>query len=60
MRNSFALSTSRTAIRFGGTEREACQCRQYQLAPAACELVLPTRTGFRRTRIRRPEPVAQR
>ena len=32
MRSSFALSASRTSIRFGGTDREAGQCRQYQLA----------------------------
>jgi len=33
MRSSFVLSASRTSIRFGGTDREAGQYRQYQLAP---------------------------
>ena len=33
MWSSFALSASRTSIRFGGTDRETGQCRQYQLAP---------------------------
>lgn len=33
MPSSFALSASRKSIRFGGTDREAGQCRQYQFAP---------------------------
>jgi len=33
MRSSFAPPASRTSVRFGGTDREAGQCRQYQLAP---------------------------
>jgi len=33
MRSSLALSASRTSIHFSGTDREAGQCRQYQLAP---------------------------
>ena len=33
MRSSFAHSASHASICFGGTDREAGQCRQYQLAP---------------------------